>query len=133
MEDPFKNNKTSLTWTPLLEHKTFVITSIFIFTFIFLILCSEAIKNSSNIPRNRLPVSVNIHYHNRRLLSPKFQAIYNNYRKLFSFRNNNDYLIIYSKMTMIEECLLEDCIKTYEPFIQNIELPYGRFYISAWS
>jgi flavorubredoxin len=67
------------------------------------------------------------------ILSPKFQAIYNNYRKLFSFRNNNDYLLIYSKMTMIEECLLEDIIKTYEPFIQNIELPYGRFYISAWS
>lgn len=67
MEDPFKNNKTSLMWTSPLEHKTFVITFIFIFTFIFLILCSEAIKNSSNTSRNRLPVSVNIHYHNRRL------------------------------------------------------------------
>lgn len=67
------------------------------------------------------------------ILSPKFQTIYDNYRKLFSYRNIDDYLLIYSKMSMIEESLLEDIGKTYEPFIQNIELPYGRFYISSWS
>jgi len=67
------------------------------------------------------------------ILSPKFQAIHDNYRKLFKYRNNDDFLTIYSKMSMIEESLLEDIGKTYEPFIQNIELPYGRFYISAWS
>jgi len=67
------------------------------------------------------------------ILSPKFQVIYDNYRKLFKFRNLNDYLTIFSKLSMIEESLLEDLGKTYEPYIQNIELPYGRFYISSWS
>lgn len=66
------------------------------------------------------------------ILSPISQAILDNYKKLYKLNHKTDFIMIYLKLSKLEDSLMDDIGKIYEPFLQNTESPYDKLDYNPW-
>jgi hypothetical protein len=66
------------------------------------------------------------------ILSPISQTILDNCKKLYELKHKTDFSMIYLKLSKLEESLMDDVSRIYEPFFQNTESPYDRLNYNPW-